>query len=315
MSEVASSYDRSSHMQEEVSSRKALIISNPLVVTHDGEFHADEVVGVSLLKIVFGDVRIVRTRDREMIEKADIVLDVGGVLNPERRRFDHHQISYSGEMASAGLLLQWLEEEALLDSKFIRYLKDTFIHGVDLQDSGLFDPKKGICTFSDIISFFNPVSIKPTEYEYLEGFIKAIDFTMQFMERVKLKYIEFRQYHAHFVFLVDKIDKMPEGILLMDDYIPHWKEYILEEERCKHLLFVVFPQTKTKWVLHTIPSRQESRYSDRKKLPREWGGLLEDEFEKQTGLSDAVFCHKQRFMAVFKSKKAALAAAELAMKD
>lgn len=313
MSESSSNYDRPSHMQEEITSRKALIISNPLVVTHDGEFHADEVVAVSLLKVVFGDVRIVRTRDREMIEKADFVLDVGGILAPERRKFDHHQISYSGELASAGLLLQWLEDETLLDSKFSRYLQDTFIRGVDMQDSGIFDPQKGICTFSDIISFFNPVSTNPTEYEYLEGFIKAIDFTMQFMERVKLKYIEFRQYHVHFVSLVDKMDKMPPEILVMDDYIPHWKEYILEDKRCNPLLFVVFPQTKNKWVLHSIPSRQESRYSDRKKLPKEWAGLLEDEFEKKTGLPDAVFCHKQRFMAVFKTKKAALAAAELAL--
>lgn len=32
-----------------------------------------------------------RTRDQKLLDECDIVVDVGGVFDPERRRFDHHQ--------------------------------------------------------------------------------------------------------------------------------------------------------------------------------------------------------------------------------
>jgi uncharacterized UPF0160 family protein len=32
-----------------------------------------------------------RTRDPKILDECDTVVDVGGVFNAERRRFDHHQ--------------------------------------------------------------------------------------------------------------------------------------------------------------------------------------------------------------------------------
>lgn len=34
---------------------------------------------------------VIRTRDEREIAKADIAIDVGGVFDPDRFRFDHHQ--------------------------------------------------------------------------------------------------------------------------------------------------------------------------------------------------------------------------------
>ena len=41
---------------------------------------------------------------------------------------------------------------------------------------------------------------------------------------------------------------------------------------------------------------------------------IEEDLIKKTGIKDTIFCHKKRFMAVFKNKKAALLAASYVMK-
>lgn len=69
------------------------------VGTHDGRFHADEVMGVTLLKIMYEylghKIQLFRTRDQLLLDQCDIVLDVGQVYDPSQRRFDHHQKSCS----------------------------------------------------------------------------------------------------------------------------------------------------------------------------------------------------------------------------
>ncbi len=34
---------------------------------------------------------IFRTRDQKILDTCDVVVDVGGVYDPERHRYDHHQ--------------------------------------------------------------------------------------------------------------------------------------------------------------------------------------------------------------------------------
>lgn len=60
----------------------------------------------------YADANIVRTRDPAVIAKADIVVDVGAVYDPETHRYDHHQREFTGtfddkhkiRLSSAGLV-------------------------------------------------------------------------------------------------------------------------------------------------------------------------------------------------------------------
>jgi uncharacterized UPF0160 family protein len=65
------------------------------IVTHNGIFHADEVLGVISLKKKLDKYNIksklIRTRDPKVIESSDIAIDVGGIYDPDNLRFDHHQ--------------------------------------------------------------------------------------------------------------------------------------------------------------------------------------------------------------------------------
>jgi uncharacterized UPF0160 family protein len=83
------------------------------VVTHNGRFHTDDVFAVAVLELVFEkshNIEIIRTRDEKIIKTADIVVDVGGEYNPEKNKFDHHQLGGAGThdnkipMASVGLV-------------------------------------------------------------------------------------------------------------------------------------------------------------------------------------------------------------------
>jgi uncharacterized UPF0160 family protein len=70
---------------------------HPLLVTHGGRFHCDEVFAYAVLHLALGlaasgsDHRLLRTRRPELIAEGDIVWDVGTVFDPKTNRFDHHQ--------------------------------------------------------------------------------------------------------------------------------------------------------------------------------------------------------------------------------
>jgi uncharacterized UPF0160 family protein len=69
------------------------------IVTHDESFHCDETFAIAALRIHLKEIphEIIRTRDKALIETADFVIDVGGIYDPSRNRFDHHQLGGAGE--------------------------------------------------------------------------------------------------------------------------------------------------------------------------------------------------------------------------
>lgn len=97
--------------------------------THDGRFHADEALACYLLRLLpeYKDSIIIRTRDMGILQKCNVVVDVGAVYAPEmyvyvvtcfvlqffhRLKFDHHQREftevfspkYKTKLSSAGLI-------------------------------------------------------------------------------------------------------------------------------------------------------------------------------------------------------------------
>ena len=91
--------------------------SSPVIGTHDGSFHCDEAMACGLLRhtVPFGGASILRTRDPEVLNQCNIVVDVGGVYDFAKLRLDHHQNefqdsmrignkTYSTRLSSAGLV-------------------------------------------------------------------------------------------------------------------------------------------------------------------------------------------------------------------
>jgi uncharacterized UPF0160 family protein len=61
--------------------------------------------------------------------------------------------------------------------------------------------------------------------------------------------------------------------------------------------------------------KEKKSFINRKDLPFSWSGLRDEEFQKVTGVSDAVFCHRALFLAVAKSKEGAIKLAQLALEN
>ncbi|CAI2364361.1 unnamed protein product [Moneuplotes crassus] len=99
-----------------------------IVGTHSGAFHCDEVLACTMLKYTeeYANPAIVRSRNPEIHELVDILMDVGDVFDPSKKRFDHHQKtfdsyfddapkegSYPIKMSSAGLIYKYFGKEIL----------------------------------------------------------------------------------------------------------------------------------------------------------------------------------------------------------
>lgn len=89
--------------------------------THNGKFHADEVLACVLLQLTSNwsadRVSITRTRDPSVLETIDLLVDVGGQYDPAKDRYDHHQPSFTDTfsaehrtlLSSAGLIYKYTE--------------------------------------------------------------------------------------------------------------------------------------------------------------------------------------------------------------
>jgi uncharacterized UPF0160 family protein len=69
------------------------------------------------------------------------------------------------------------------------------------------------------------------------------------------------------------------------------------------------------WKLRGIPPSLSDRMRVRTPLPEAWAGLMDDSLLEVCGIPGAVFCHKGRFISVWKTKEAALKAAEKALQS
>ena len=70
--------------------------SDKVIGTHSGSFQADEAMGVWMLRQVpaYRNSKVVRSRDLKVLDTLDIVIDVGGIYDHSKLRYDHHQRGY-----------------------------------------------------------------------------------------------------------------------------------------------------------------------------------------------------------------------------
>lgn len=280
--------------------------------THSGTFHADEVTACALLSYVdLIDLdKVLRTRDPQQLARCEYVCDVGGTLDPLQGRFDHHQADYQGNKSSAGLVLVYLQERALLDPGFASFLEREWICGVDAHDNGEELSERGVLTFSHIIAQSVPLRTSegsPAPELLDRAFMEAVQFTLQLLERMARIYAQHVASRAQVEEVMHTaLEKDP--LLLVFSRPIHWMESFFELGGEAHpALFVLMP-ADDQWKLRAIPPKMSERMSLRARLPLAWAGLHDEELERVCGIPGAVFCHKGGFISVWKSKEAALEA-------
>jgi uncharacterized UPF0160 family protein len=286
------------------------------IVTHSGPFHSDDVFAVAALFLRFGkDIQVIRTRDEGVIATADIVVDVGAEYDENKLRFDHHQGPPLREnnvpYASFGLVWKKFGEELAGSVELARMIDYKLVQPIDAADNSI---ETVIPAVAGVIPYLIQDAIKSLRPTWKEGddfdatFMKAVDFAIIILEReimraqAKIEAIESvsRAYDA-------SADKR---IVVLTQHYP----YDLFTANHPDVLFVVFPSNAegSTWNAKTV-GISENSYESRKDFPESWAGKRDGELVAVTGVPDAIFCHRGRFLAVATSREGALRLAELAV--
>lgn len=289
------------------------------IVTHNASFHSDDVFAVATLVLMLGDTKyeITRTRDEDLIENADYVVDVGEVYDPEKNRFDHHQEGRAGQRengipyASFGLVWKKFGEEICGGKEVADKIDQILVAPIDARDNGLeiIDIKYGVYpyTIGQIIHSFVP-NYKEEDDDIDNFFFKALDLALLVLKReIKVnKDIEEAQIILQNIYNASKDNQ----IFILDRRLP-WEEFVSKN---KEIIFVVSPKRNGSWSVETARDDLGS-FDNRKPLPKEWGGKRGEDLSAITGVQDAIFCHTGLFIAFAKSKEGAISLAKLALEN
>lgn len=266
--------------------------------THDGPFHADEVTACAFL-ILFDLIdidKIIRTRAPETLHRCEYVCDVGGIYDPERKLFDHHQADYRGSLSSAGMILQYLADIKILNSRQRNFFDRCLVIGIDAHDNGRELHSPGVCTYSHVISNFNPIEHDATAAVQDTAFLSALTFALGHLTRMW----ERSQYTLSCREIVAKAMKKKGNYLLFEQNIP-WLDAFFDLNGTDHpAQFLIMP-AGPHWKLRGIPPSMDAKMKVRLPLPQEWAGLLAEDLQKISGIKGAVFCHKGRFVSVWET--------------
>ena len=290
------------------------------IVTHSGRFHADEAFACATLALYLNKkgtpYRIIRTRDSGIIESGDIVLDVGGIYNPEKGRFDHHQNEGAGNrdngipFASFGLIWKHYGVKVCESDVVANIIDSKIVQAVDALDNGkqitnFIIPDVREYNLQDIIDCYLPKTQDLKDYD--KNFSKLVEFA-KFILTSEIKKAHFKVESSNKVIEMYQATKDKRIIFIDGQY--SWKNVL---NKFPEPLFAIFQSPDGSWGIHAIRDDMNS-FENRKNLPQEWGGLEKEALRKVTGVEDAVFCHRNLFLAVAKSKEGIIQLAELALK-
>jgi uncharacterized UPF0160 family protein len=274
-----------------------------LVATHDGPFHADDVMAFAMIRTFFdAAATVVRTRDLGRIAGADVVIDVGGVYDPPTRRFDHHQTAYQGPWSAAGMVLEWLTTEGHVATALGGVLRRDVMDYLDAVDNGRVAPRAGVPCFPRIVEAFNHPAGDHAAFD--RAYLEAVSFAQAWLRGLVASHQEVEAARVLVRAAMDRAVAAGQRILVLTDYVP-WKEPYFENGGREHPTdYVVHPGTDGSWRIVAIPPELGSM-AQKRPLPESWAGLTDAALEAVTGVPGSKFCHKNRFIAVFQTRAAA----------
>ena len=298
-----------------------------IAVTHCGVFHSDEVLACALLKIAAGnaEVTIIRSRLPEDWERADYVIDVGG-KHDGIKWFDHHQPAGGGSRSNGlnfsafGLLWEQLGITAvrtLMSSQALVQLTDQailgvhdelqpFVMGIDAHDQArmtvtakyAYDHSvyleavtiQNIISSMNIIPLMEPCSVAQNDAQ----FEKALNFAHEFLCRHILRKASKTLAYAYTM----SCDRA-KPVLVLEQYCG-WYQAV---SRMPHVEYVVSPSIDGKsYSIQAVRNTDGANGANgvanlRRPFPAEWAGADSSTLPKLSGEPQAIFCHRDRFIA------------------
>ncbi|KAK3144774.1 hypothetical protein QOZ80_4AG0317700 [Eleusine coracana subsp. coracana] len=324
--------------------------SGKRVGTHNGSFHCDEALGCFLIRLTsqFTGADVVRTRDSQILDTLDAVLDVGGVYDPSRHRYDHHQKGFNEvfghgfntKLSSAGLVYKHFGKEIIAkelgvseDHEDVHHLYlaiyKSFVEALDAIDNGInrYDtdqPPKYVNNthLSSRVGRLNPDWTDPDQSPEKENmaFQQAMMLAGgEFLESVRFhvkSWLPARSIVMECLLSRGNVD--PSGEIMVFDRFCPWKLHLFElEEELKIeplTKYVLYQDERSKsWRVQAV-SVAPDRFESRKALPEKWRGMRDDELSRETGIPGCVFVHMSGFIGGNKTYEGALEMARAALK-
>ena len=310
-----------------------------IVVTHDGRFHADEVAAISIIQTINMknenfELNIVRTRDISIINKADIVIDVGKIYDPLKLRFDHHQDSCMETfpncdipLSSAGLVYRHFGKKLIksykadITNEDLEIIYVTFYHAfikeIDAVDNGVshkFDVQnryRPTSTLSCLVSRLVP-NIDDAEL-YQNAFNRACKLARNMIDIILSDCIEKHILTKSDYEIVKKAFNNPlnkewdrfNRILYIPNECKTWENCVKTYEReynVEQVIYVIYENGGS----FRIRAIQDKEFTCRKKL------LPYDQYENEIK-KDLEFIHKNLFIGSSKSFDCLLSVAKTSL--
>lgn len=281
------------------------------ISVHAGTFHADDVACVSICKMLNLNVeydRITRVTDLDDVLADDnvIVADIGGGI------FDHHgpaaKTRRDGGPHSACTLL-WERFGSEATKAYLSHLsgddvtevstklEDEILFRIADEDNGLFCPGY---TLNSIIAQMNPNWDDGCPCAADAAFTEAVLLMDEILKTALKRYASQVKGKE---FVQKALAKKQNGVVILEKYVP-WKDYVVADPDA---LVMVFPSNRGGWNIQMVPKSMEG-FETRVDTPYDWhgiGGL--DAEDKVPGMT---FCHRNGFLASFRTKENAVAAAQ-----
>ncbi len=271
------------------------------VVTHDGQFHQDEIFACVLLSYFTGDeLKIKRTRKENIISKAQadvntFVLDVGFKYEPHLNNLDHHQSTFderadNGDLySSCGIMWKKLRDTVGI-SDFIKGKIDEFTNKIDRQDNGVEFFKE-----VEFLSLYNFEPLPKSENIQDKRFAHAYKAACAYFANLMSLWAEQEERDK---VITEAIKHASGGIIFSENKIS-----INEKINATDNKLVVSRRREGEYAISSLNATDVVDYSVRCGTPMAWRGLSEDELCNVSGFDGMIFCHKNGFFTVVRGDK------------
>ncbi len=278
------------------------------IITHSDSFHCDDVFSVALLKMLFPDYEIIRTRDMQIIKTGTIVVDVGLEYNAETCRFDHHQTSFNQKfnedcptpMSSFGLVWKHYGRKLCNETIYNKFYYK-FVMPIDANDNGIANGNYYTYVPYEIhliIGNFN----SNNSAEQLGQFLKAVELATTIINVVLnnmiKNYEEFQKYLEHFETAFESRQNQ-EYIYLDKEY--YVNPYLNKFDWAKVIKFVIVKRSENEYRILTI-----------NKHGKRFDIIAPIKFETH---DDIIFIHKNLFIGATKTYEKAVKIVEESLAD
>ena len=290
---------------------------NPISIgTHDGKFHTDELIAITLIrKVIPGDVNITRTRDPKLLDSCDLVVDVGH--KNFGKYFDHHGRDFQEthpetrfRLAATGIV--WYDlRELILDSLGPFPTKEAredaanlifkrLILPTDADDNGQFAARPSgpqPVTLPEIVNSFNAAASLSGNPQ--DSFLKCLEFVQTV---IYLKMAEITRQVSENARILEEMLNAPsedraDGIFVLQQQGP-WISAVLnnwEDTLCFKVC--IFPgDSPNKWKIQTFPGSRCDRKAMRCPAPSWMRGHQRDLSNSLTENIDVIFVHADGFI-------------------